>query len=623
MIRDMGVQPESILVFTFTNRAAGEIQERLRNQMGKETTDRLYAGTFHSWGSHFLRENAQLAGLSEEFTICDQEESIGTVRMAMEQTSHPEINRPRAPQQIHNSISHWKSQGREPEDILKRWRVQLRDKSKKKAKQALQGLVYEEYEAILRSNNAVDFEDLINLPLKILRHNPATLKALQEKIEHIIVDEYQDTSRNQHELTTTIINKLNDSYPSIFIVGDTDQAIYAFRNADIRNLTQFKENDYEKAREIHLNDNYRSSPEIVNASQCLIEHNTERIKRTSRNVRPSGPPLEWFEAEDPQDEAAQIAERIQESIRRGNQYHDHCIAYRTNPQSRPVEDALKKYNIPYFIVGNSEFYNRTEVRRYLDYMSLAINWKNRHALSRILNVPKRGITQTTINVLEEYSHIEDVALRTAVSGVPKHWEKEVKEETNTKLRELDATLKKLEQMNKDQVPIKDYVDFISFEIGLRNYFEGLQDGGQRIPNIVELEQIADETTDTNLAEFLENTVIKHDYKVPQNKRVTVTTIHQTKGLEFPSVFVAGVEEGLIPHYRSTDMPPEVEEERRLMYVAMTRAEQNLTLSWCKNRPNNNPNQPDKPEQSRFLYEIPDLYWLEPPPMPKINNPLRY
>ena len=621
MIRAMRTKPQSLLVFTFTNRAAAEIQERLKQRLGPEISEQLYAGTFHSWGAKFLKQYPHEAGLSEDFTICDQDDSIDIVRQAMHNVHHPEETRPRMPQMMARDISRWKSRRTDPESLLKRWKSRLDDPPERMPKPALKALVYEEYEYILRHNNSVDFDDLINLPLKTLQKRPEILADLQKTVEHIIVDEYQDTSRNQHELATMLANREDEEFPSIFIVGDSDQAIYAFRNADLRNITQFRETDYPTAREIPLNDNYRSSPEIISAAQHLIDHNEERIQRSSKNIRPPGKPLRWIIADNPEDEAQRVAEAIKLSIEQGRELHDHCIVYRTNPQSRPVEEALRDLHLPYIVVGNQEFYKRAEVRRYLDYLSLAINRHNNPTIKRIINVPNRDINSVTMQKLEDYSIDQEVSLRTAIAELPLQDDAILPPKTREKLIELDRAIKRLGEMREAKKPILEFINFLSSSIGLKQHFGSVRDGAQRLPNIGELEQIAENSPDQTVDQFLERTIVNHDSRIPQAERITVTTIHQTKGLEFPCVFIIGAEEGLIPHSRSIDTPPELEEERRLMYVGMTRAEDELTVCWCRRRPSNNFNQPEFPERSRFIEEIPEESWETPLPdeLPRIQT----
>ena len=613
MIRNMGIRPESILVFTFTNRAAAEIQERLKNRLGPDASGRLYAGTFHAWGARFLKQHGEKAGLSDAFTICDQEESVDLVREAMRKIRHPEESRPRIAQYLAQDISRWKSRRECPEHFLQRWQSRLSDPPEKMPKNALKALTYDEYQHMLRDKNLVDFDDLINLPLELLENEPELLAEVQQAVEHVIVDEYQDTSRNQHLLATTLANRPGDEFPSIFILGDTDQAIYAFRSADIKNLTRFQAEDYPNAIRLPLNDNYRSSPEIIDAAQTLIENNQDRISRASRHVRPAGEPLDWLEAKDPDDEAHQIAHAVRDSIRAGNPGHSHCIAYRTNPQSRPIEEALGRHDVPYVVVGNYEFYKRAEIRRYLDYLRLAVNRHNDKALERIINVPCRNVDQAALGELERYAEAEAVSLSTAVAELPEQGRACLSQGVHDGLVNLSRVIRRLNDMHRREASIAEFVEYLSNGVGLRRHFESLQDGAQRMPNVAELEQIAEHAFGQPLAEFMERTVVNHDPRIPQEQRVTVTTIHQTKGLEFPNVYVIGVEEGLLPHTRSTETPPEIEEERRLMYVAMTRAQDRLTVSWCNHRPGAGPNQAEFPQRSRFIDEIPDEHWARPLP----------
>lgn len=611
LINSLSASPETILVFTFTNRAARELRQRLAEALPHDGGDRMFAGTFHSWGARFLRQHAYLAGRDPSFTICDQQESDDLIRTAVAEISGRESGSSQESRWLRQDISKWKSEGKTPEDELKRWRSVLNRPPNRMPRRARQALAYQRYQELTKRNNVVDFEDLITMPLRILQEHPGVLALTQESIEHIVVDEYQDTSRNQHLLVTTLASRDDGPDASIFIVGDTDQAIYSFRNADIRNLNNFTE-EYPSAREIHLESNYRSSQEITDAAQSLIERNRMRLARVSHSIHGPIAPLEWRQHRNPEREAAFIAQQIHNLIRRdGVPPEQICVAYRTNPQSRPIEEALDKVHVLYHVAGNYEFYRRAEVRRYLDYLRITMNPLDAASLQRILNVPNRSIGPKAIEAIMEYAREQDIHLRTAINELATDNAGAVSKQAHKGLRRLVDLLAKLQEMREREQPVADMVRHLSDKAGLLEYFQRQRDGQQRVPNILELQQLADESKEKDLSAFLERSATNRERNSDQSGRVTVSSIHQTKGLEFDRVFVAGVEENILPHIRSMENPLDLEEERRLMYVAMTRARSHVCINWCETRPGNGKIRHTR--RSRFTDEIPDEFWQSPLP----------
>ena len=614
LINSLGVPPERITVYTFTNRAARELRQRLSEALPEGGAQRLFAGTFHSWGARFLRRHSALASLNPNFTICDQQESNALLRQAMTRIEMPERGRAETLNWLRRDISRWKSDGKSPEQELIRWRSTLNRPMASIPRRARELLAYQEYQRLLTELNSVDFEDLIAMPLRILTENPDVLRATQESLHHIIVDEYQDTSRNQHRLVTTLADREESQRCSIFIVGDTDQAIYSFRNADIRNLNQFSE-EYPSAREIYLENNYRSSEEITDAAQSLIEANRMRLSRVSRSVRGPDCPLVWQERDSPEDEAEFIAAEISQLLAAGQcQPEEICIAYRTNPQSRPIEEALSRAGLLYQVAGNFEFYRRTEIRRYLDYLKVVRNPLNAAALERIINLPNRHIGDKTMTRIMEYAREQDIHLSTAIQELAQEPTDANASKLPRRAREglvqLRRLLDRLTDMNRRDQPVADLVMFLSEEVGLKDHFARQRDGHQRVPNIMELEQLAREHQSSDLQAFLDRAATNRDAHDHSDGRVTVSSIHQTKGLEFERVYITGVEEGLLPHSRSGDNPASLEEERRLMYVAMTRARRHVTISWCRRRAAEGRKRDVR--RSRFVDEIPGRYWRETP-----------
>ena len=611
LINSLSAPPERILVFTFTNRAARELRQRLDEALPHEDADTMFAGTFHSWGARFLRQHAHLAQRGPSFTICDQQESDELIRIAVADTAGRENGSGQEARWLRQDISKWKSQGKTPEDEVKRWRSVLDRPSQRMPRRARLALAYQRYEELTKRNNVVDFDDLIAMPLRILQEHPRVLEATQQTIDHIVVDEYQDTSRNQHLLVTTLANRDHGPGASIFIVGDTDQAIYSFRNADIRNLNNFTE-EYPAAREIHLESNYRSSREITDAAQSLIERNRMRLNRVSHSIQGSMAPLEWQEHLNPEREAAFIAGEIHHLIRRENVPPEQiCVAYRTNPQSRPIEEALDRVHVLYQVAGNYEFYRRAEVRRYLDYLRATTNPLDAASLQRILNVPARSIGPKAIEAMMEYSRDQDIHLRTAINELTTENPGVLSKPAHNGLRRFSALLEQLQEMREREQPVADMIRHLSDKAGLLDYFQKQRDGQQRVPNILELQQLADESKERDLSTFLERSATNRERNHDQSGRVTVSSIHQTKGLEFDRVYVAGVEENILPHTRSMENPLNLEEERRLMYVAMTRARSHVCINWCQTRPGNGKVRRGK--RSRFVDEIPAEFWQSPLP----------
>ena len=611
LINSLSVSPSEILVFTFTNRAARDLRQRLAETLADGRDERLFAGTFHSWGAQFLRRYYHLTKLDPGFSICDQQESDALLRQAMVAIKDPERNRSQTLRWLRRDVSRWKSEGKTPSDVLKPWRSTLRRPIQRVPRRARQGLAYEEYQNILERDGKVDFDDLIAMPLRIISERAAVLAELQRDIHHIIVDEYQDTSRNQHLLVSTLANREGSPNASIFVVGDTDQAIYGFRNADIRNLNNFSD-DFPASREIHLENNYRSSQEITDAAQSLIERNRMRLSRVSHSIRGSVRPLQWREHEDPNAEADFIAGEIRRLLDdRKCRPEDICVTYRTNPQSRPIEEALNRQRVLYQVAGNYEFYKRAEVRRYLDYLRAVVNPLDAGAVRRIINVPPRGIGPKSMEAIEEYVREHDVHLRTALLELALDESAVLSQKPRSGLKRFVDLLDRLRAMISRGEPVADLIKHLSNEAGLLNHFNSQRDGHSRVPNILELEQLAAENADLDARRFLERTATNREQRYQDAGRVTLSSIHQTKGLEFDRIYVAGVEEQMLPHRNSLEDPANLEEERRLMYVAMTRARLHLTVSWCCNRPDEGRRR--HCERSRFIDEIPPKFWEQPLP----------
>ena len=609
LISNLQAEPSAIIAFTFTNRAARELRQRIAARLTPSEAEALFAGTFHAWGARFLRRYPEPAGLQPNYTIYDQDDSLELVRQSIQDL---EIETDNSPRQYLQHISHCKSEDKSPETELARWQHKLDDPHP--PDQAVKALIHQRYQQLLNENNAVDFDDLILLPLRVLNNNQDIRADVHSRIRHVIVDEYQDTSRIQHLLVAALLDYPQDQRPSIYAVGDPDQAIYSFRNADIDNIIEFRETHYQDARERQLSINYRSSPQIVQAAQSLIERNHHRIDRTSTPAGSDGPPVDWVQTNNPEQEAKAIAGLI-DTMREHDQLQleECCVIYRTNPQSRSIEEALRAKSITYQVSGNYEFFARAEIKRHIDYLSLAMNPLDATRLRRIANLPPRGLGPKAMETIEEYAHLNEIQLRSAVAKLAQEPGDTLTQSAARGVHILDLHLSTLSQMVQQHQPVTDIIEYIDQDCALIEHYSKQTDGDSRVANIRELSVIAGHRNSLDLRQFLERTSISQEGEPTAVGRVTLATIHQTKGLEFDVVFIAGAEEGLLPHRRSTHSNESIEEERRLMYVAMTRARQRLIISWCRHRRSQDTNTPIR--RSRFVDEIEPEAWSKPLPKP--------
>ena len=620
MIQEMNIDPSEIVVFTFTNRAARELRERLNRSIREQDMEGLFAGTFHSWGARFLQTYGHHCGLEHPFSIYDQDDSLEAIQKAMKETGDSEWADRAGPRRQMRRINRWKSRGQDAEHMIKPWLKSIgSDQMPKQGRRVLTWLTYDEE---MRTNNAVDFDDLITLPLRIMEENEDVLQEIHRRVRHILVDEYQDTSRAQHRMVTTMANRSDGGRASLFVVGDSDQAIYGFREADIRNFNGFRPDDYPEARELHLENNYRSSSTIVEAAQELIEKNRKRISHNSKVTRDRGASIRRAECANPDEEAeiitADIDRRLEDARSRADQI---CVAYRTNPQSRPLEEALRRKGIRYTIAGNSEFFQRLEVKRHIDYLRLALNPADQGALKRVINVPERSIGPRMMRLIEEHAFNREIGIRAAMEELEQTDNRELMPAAREGLKGFRTTMAALTAMISAQENVGQLIKYVSTEAGLADHFAGLKDGAERTPNIRELQRIA-EGSGNDMAAFLERTAMRHEGPSRGDTgRVTLATMHQTKGLEFEVVYLAGVEETLVPLGNMEDERGDLEEERRLLYVGMTRAKDELTITWCKQRPSRDGqgNEVVFTGESRFIEEIPSWAWGEALPS---GNPQR-
>jgi DNA helicase-2/ATP-dependent DNA helicase PcrA len=594
LIEHHGVDPSRILSVTFTNKAAGEMRERITRLLGEEPRG-MWSGTFHAIGARILRTAAPLVGRTSSFTIYDEDDSLGVIKRLMEGEGIPQ--KQWSPKVIASLISDAKNAlvpAAEYESLA------MDPVSKAAAK------VYRQLEPTLRAANAVSFDDLLVLPVEIFRKDERTLARYRDRFQFILVDEYQDTNRAQFQF----IKLLGSTHGNVAVVGDDDQSIYGWRGADIRNILDF-EKEFPSSRVVRLEENYRSTPDILSVANAAITQNVSRKGKTLRATREAGEPVTLVATLDERDEADFVIEEIKTRHNQENRgLGDFAVLYRTNAQSRALEDALRRDATPYRLVGSVRFYDRREIRDLMAYLKLIANPSDEEAFRRAISVPKRGIGDTTVDVLAARSRELAVPL-SEVAG-REDLQESLRPAARKALADFTQLIASLRERARDTS-----VDVLIQElIGEIRYVEYLQAEGpesarDRIENIGALIDGAAETVIddggevglTPLDHFLQRAMLVAgaDALDPSADAVTLMTLHNAKGLEYPVVFLTGLEDGLFPLSQSFDDPPKLEEERRLFYVGITRAKEKLYLSHTEMRRRNGELLPSI--QSRFLREI--------------------
>lgn len=602
-----GVNPYEILAITFTNKAAKEMKSRVEDLVGS-MADRIWLSTFHSFCAKFLRfELDNFLGYSKNFTIYDTGDSQAVIKGALKNLNLDDKYFPAGA--MLGAISDAKNRLL----MAHEFRMEARDFYSQKVAD-----VYEYYEKELRKNNALDFDDLLMVAVKLLQSREDILEKYSHRFRYIMIDEYQDTNHAQYTLAHLLASK----WQNICVVGDADQSIYAWRGADIQNILDF-EKDYPKCKTIKLEQNYRSTKTILEAANAVIDNNEGRPEKVLWTDKEMGPKIRHFEAQSEMEEAAYISETIakQHDIH-DVPYGNMAILYRTNAQSRALEEGLIKRGIPYVMVGGTKFYDRKEIKDVLAYLKVLFNPFDDLSLMRIINVPKRSIGATTVAKLQDYARETGNSLfmsLTMLSNIPT-----IKGKTKEKLEEFGILIFTLVAM-MDNHNVLQILESILEKTG---YLKELEDSTDpqdeaRVENIGELLSVAkvflDENPTGTVQDFLEQVALVNDvdsYEQAESK-VTLMTLHSAKGLEFPIVFLAGMEEGLFPHSRTLMNPEEIEEERRLCYVGITRAEKELYLLNATTRTVFGRTNGYLP--SRFLKEIPEGLIEELRPKRKVRE----
>jgi len=617
-----GVEPWNILAITFTNKAAQEMRERVHTLVGSAGRG-LWVATFHAACMRILRsEIGYIPGYTRNFVIYDSADQLALIKSCMKELNLDE--KKFAPRAIEAVISDAKNKLLTPDDYSRRARDYFEQKVEK---------VYELYQQKLVANNALDFDDIIMLTVRLFRENPEVLAYYQDKFRYILVDEYQDTNHAQYAL----VNLLAKKYRNLCVVGDDDQSIYMFRGADVQNILDF-ERDYPEARVLKLEQNYRSTKNILKAANAVVQNNTDRKEKALWTDNEEGHPLVYYVADNEQDEARFIAERIQRLLNvEGRKFSDFAVLYRTNAQSRVIEERFMKEGIPYRIFSGLKFYDRMEIKDILAYLRLLQNPADQVSFARILNVPKRGLGESTLEKILEYADEQGMPVLEAT--LEAEYIPELQARAKKPLLAFAKLMQDLRALAEEESSVTKLVEEVLKRTG---YWDNLvndksPEAEARLENLKEFLSVTaeyDEKADNyeeiieqegledaprpGLAGFLEQVslVAQIDSLDQGEEAVVLMTIHSAKGLEFPVVFLAGMEEGIFPSSRSMLEPVLLEEERRLCYVAITRAKERLYLSFAQQRLLYGRTQYNRP--SEFFQEIPpqllvDRDPIDPPP----------
>jgi len=613
LISEKKVQPQNILAVTFTKKAAGEMQERIKSilkDIGASIEDLPAVGTFHSIGALFLRQNAKAVGLTNNFSIYDSDDSENLIKELMieRQIDIKQIK----PQSISYLISAAKNEMVTPENFGSHYGGYLED---------IAAEIYPAYQKQLKTQNSVDFGDLLYLAVKMLEENEEVRKHYQDKFEYLLIDEYQDTNNAQYKFARL----LSEKHQNICVVGDDDQGIYAWRGADIKNIQSFEE-DFTKVTVIKLEQNYRSTKNVISAAVAVIQQNNKRVDKKLWTDNNDGENISVYQARDQEDESEYVTEKIRHMRDMHIPLSNVAILYRTNYQSRAIEEALLKTGVPYKLVGGFRFYERKEIKDVISYLRFLYNIKDELSLGRIINVPSRKIGPKTVAALHDLARQADCSIgELLVSAYALgHPESQAIIDLGggllNRVNEVSGELAKFASLISTfgylyvEARKKNLLDIIDLILEKTNYIQWFDDGTDQAQmkkeNVTELKNVAyqyvKKYSEKSLEMFLnEINLIEQEQDKNQDgsgSYVNLMTLHSSKGLEFDYVFVIGMEEGLLPHSRAFTDESELEEERRLCYVGITRAKQKLTLTFAETRLTREGFTSQIP--SRFLGEIP-------------------
>lgn len=596
-----GINPRDILAVTFTNKAAKEMKERLSAILGENTVKYMWVGTFHSICGRILRQdidNYQFQSgkkLDKNFTIYDEQDSLALIKQAIKKLNLDE--KMYVPKLVKSIISNAKNKMQDAYTYA----TFARDFKSQRISQ-----VYDIYETALNNNNAIDFDDMLMLCVKLLEQNNEVREKYYNRFQHILVDEFQDTNQAQYNLIKALYTNNLETIPqtrSLCVVGDVDQSIYSWRGADFKIILNFQ-HDFKDCKLIKLEQNYRSTAKILNAANAIIENNEQRVDKVLHSNKGDGDKITYYEANDDADEANYIASTIKRTSANYNQF---AILYRTNAQSRSLEEACISLGIPYKIYGGLKFYDRKEIKDAIAYLKLIYNEHDSQSLKRIINVPKRAIGDTTIKHLQDFADANDISLYQAIQNLDKI--DTIQARAKTKLEDF-AKLIKFFQNAQPKYPLHEFISYMLEQSGYLRELksENTPEDEARIENLQEFVNVASEfipeEENNTLGEFLAQVSLVSDLDNMEevSNNVTLMTLHAAKGLEFPIVFMAGLDERIFPSSRSSNSLSELEEERRLMYVGVTRAEEKLYITHAQRR--QMWGKYDYYQPSRFIDEIP-------------------
>ncbi|MEJ7442611.1 DNA helicase PcrA [Staphylococcus warneri] len=593
LLDEKDVSPYNILAITFTNKAAKEMKARVEQLVGEEAQV-IWMSTFHSMCVRILRRDADRIGIERNFTIIDPTDQKSVIKDVLKNEN---IDSKRfEPRMFIGAISNLKNELKTPEDAQK----EANDYHSQ-----MVATVYKGYQRQLSRNEALDFDDLIMTTINLFERVPEALEYYQNKFQYIHVDEYQDTNKAQYTLIKLLANK----FKNLCVVGDSDQSIYGWRGADIQNILSFEE-DYPDAKTIFLEQNYRSTKTILNAANEVIKNNTERKPKGLWTANTGGDKINYYEATTERDEAEYVVREIMKHQRNGKKYSDMAILYRTNAQSRVLEETFMKSNIPYTMVGGQKFYDRKEIKDLLSYLRVIANSNDDISLQRIINVPKRGVGPSSVEKIQTYAVQNNISMFDALGEV------DFIGLSKKVTQECIAFYEMIQNLIKEQefLEISEIVEEVLVKSGYRDMLDREQtlESRSRLENLDEFMSVPkdyEENTpleEQSLINFLTDLSLVADIdEADTESGVTLMTMHSAKGLEFPIVFIMGMEESLFPHIRAikSDDDHEMEEERRICYVAITRAEETLYITNATTRMLFGSSQSNMP--SRFLKEIPE------------------
>ena len=593
LIQKKQVPPQQIIAVTFTNKAAEEMRKRLQRILsGKQ--EGIHLSTFHSLGVGLLRNSIHHLGYRSNFIIYDTRDQFSVIKTIMEDQDFDDSELIDA-KSVHYEICQAKSTGVLPEEFM--------DQHASQQKQ-LVGKIFRHYQKTMKGCNAIDFDDILNLTVTLFEEHPEVMDSLTERFRYIMVDEYQDTNHIQYKL----LRHLTKRHRNLCVVGDDDQSIYGWRGAEVKNILNFERN-YPDVKFIRLEQNYRSTQKILTAANQVISENTQRMPKKLWSEKHVGEKLDWLLADSEEEELEAVTRKIRTKImQQGRRYLDYSILYRSNFQSRLVEEALREAKIPYRMLGGTSFYDREEIRDALAYLKVIHNPNDEVSLHRIINTPRRGIGKTSLIKAYEYCHETHLPLFKVMRDARKY--ERIPKDSAFKMEIFTGIISNYKQRFANEVlgtVLKDLLDEIGYLRFLETRSGDAKTRERRIMNVLELQvsvrKFSDKFPEANLQSFLERvSLFTQSDNDPETKadQVSIMTLHSAKGLEFPFVFMVGMSEGVFPNNRSIEEGSE-DEERRLCYVGITRAQQELTFSMAKSRKRYG--ESIKQEPSRFLLNI--------------------